>query len=60
MAVWRNEPSIVLHLLDQLKCNVDVPAKTQQTPLHLAIMKGYIHMVKILLDRNADLEAQDL
>lgn len=56
-AVWRQEYKLVTQLLDVAGCPVDVQGGEDQTPLMIAVAKGDLKLVKMLLDRGADVEA---
>jgi ankyrin repeat protein len=59
LAVWRLDMQSVLTLLDKASCPVDLQSGTGQTPLMLATVKGSLQMIKLFLDRGADIEFKD-
>ena len=58
LAVWRNEQTLVMKLLDTAGCPVDIRSASDQTPLMFAVAKGNLQLVKLFLDRGADIDAE--
>jgi len=56
-AVWRQDYKLVTQLMDVAGCPVDMRGGEEQTPLMLAVVKGDLKLVKMLLDRGAEVEA---
>lgn len=59
LAVWKQDFQSVIKLLDKVSCPVDIQSGSGQTPLMLAAIKGNLRIVKLLLDRGADIENKD-
>lgn len=57
VAVWREEVMVAKEMLSV--CPVDLRNSKGQTPLHLAVARGSLPLIKLLLDRGADIEAKD-
>lgn len=58
-AVWRSNFDIVNHILNELDCPVDIEGDFAQTSLHVACSQGNIPMIKLLLDRGANIEKKN-
>lgn len=56
-AVWEGNRKLVSQLLDAAGCPLDIRAKDGQTPLMVAVARGKLDLMKLLLDRGADIEA---
>lgn len=56
-AIYRNEYDMVLSLLDEVAAPIDLKNSNGMTPLSTAAFSGNIRMLKLLLDRGADIEA---
>lgn len=59
LAVWRLDEACVLTLLNKAACPVDILSGSGQTPLMLATVKGSLELIKLFLDRGADIEIKD-
>ena len=59
LSVWLNHYSFVCRLLNEVRCPVDIKSKSQQTSLSLAAARGYLPLLKLLLDKGADIESRD-
>jgi ankyrin repeat protein len=65
IAVQKGYTAVVEALLsnlvtsDQITSQLNAKAKLNRTPLHLAVWMGHVAIVRILLDKGADIEAQD-
>ena len=59
LAVWTQDHSSVIKLLDTASCPIDLQCGSGQTPLMLATAKGNLSLMKLFLDRGADIEAKD-
>jgi palmitoyltransferase len=57
-AVYRDEHSVVNVLLDEACCPIDQRTSTGMTPLMFAVVKGNLALIKLLLDKGADIEAK--
>jgi palmitoyltransferase len=59
LAVWRLDYKAATTLLNEASCPVDQRSSKGFTPLMLAVIKGSLYFIKLLLDRGADIEARD-
>lgn len=59
LAVLRGDVKAVQQLLDVASCPVDFKSLKGRTPLMHAVMKGHLQLIKVFLDRGADIEAKD-
>lgn len=59
LAVWSLDIPSILILLDKASCPIDIKSSSGQTPLTLAVAKGYLEIMKLLIDRGADIECKD-
>jgi ankyrin repeat protein len=59
LAVWLDDKDSFFKLLDKAACPIDLPSGNGQTALIIAANKGFLDIIKICLDRGADLEAKD-
>ena len=61
IACWNNRPEIVGYLLNQgASMNRPSSIVTRTYPLHVAARKGAVKVVRILIERGADLHVQDM
>mmetsp|Transcript_34212 Transcript_34212/g.59848 ORF Transcript_34212/g.59848 Transcript_34212/m.59848 type:complete len:542 (-) Transcript_34212:1905-3530(-) len=58
-AVLVSDVASVKKLLNEASCPVDLKAANGLTPLMYSVMKGNLQLVKLFLDRGADIEAKD-
>lgn len=58
-AINLNYKDVIIHLLDNHKFNVNTKHLLEHTLLHDASSSGRLEIMKVLLDRGADIEAKD-
>ena len=59
LASFIDDKENILRLLDKAACPVDLRCESGQTPLIAAASKGFVGLIRLFLDRGADLEAKD-
>ncbi|MDX5507880.1 MAG: ankyrin repeat domain-containing protein [Wolbachia endosymbiont of Hylaeus sinuatus] len=58
-AVCLGKLETVKYLVDEKKANVDAKSSSSCTALHFAAERGYLDIVKYLVDKEANVDAQD-
>jgi ankyrin repeat protein len=59
LCVWQGAYSLVVKLITEAACPIDIRSKNLQTGLALAAARGNLPLVKLFLDRGADIESRD-
>ena len=59
ISVWLNRADCVQNILDNTSCAIDLRSSNGKTPLMLAAATGNLKLLKLFLDRGADIEGKD-